>query len=67
LLQKLAAPRFENVALLKRQILKMMSRTMSQSICDDLEKDCLVPNAVLNATHTRTQCKAAPFRYSGAF
>jgi hypothetical protein len=25
-------------------------------------KDCLVTNAAPNATHTQTQCKAAPFR-----
>jgi hypothetical protein len=47
--RKPVAPRFKNGALLKRQILKMISRTMSRSICDNLEKDCLVANAAPNA------------------
>ncbi len=66
-LWKPVAPRFKNSALLKRQILKMISRTMSRSICDNLEKDCLVAYAAANATHTRTHCRAVPFRWSGAF
>ncbi len=40
---------------------------MSRSICDNLEKDCLVANAAPTATHTRTQYKAVPFRWPGAF
>ena len=67
--RKPVAPRLKNGALLKRQILKMISRTMSRSImiCDNLEKDCLVADAAPNATHMRTHCKAVPFRGSGAF
>jgi hypothetical protein len=38
-LRKPVAPRFKNGALLKRQILKRISRAMSRSICDNLEKD----------------------------
>jgi hypothetical protein len=50
-LRKPVAPRFKNGVLLKRQILKMIlvSWTMSLSICDNLEKDCLVANAAPNA------------------
>jgi hypothetical protein len=48
-LRKPVAPRFKNGALLKRQILKMISRTTSRSICDNLEKDFLVVNAAPNA------------------
>jgi hypothetical protein len=39
---------------------KMMSQTMSRSICDNLDKDCAAPNGT--HTDTRTQCKAVPFR-----
>jgi hypothetical protein len=34
---------------------------MSRSICDNIEKDCLVADAAPNTTHTRTHCKAVPF------
>ncbi len=52
-LRKPVAPRLglkNGQLVLKRQILKMMSQTMSLSICDNLEKDCLVADAALNAT-----------------
>ncbi len=48
-LRKPVAQRLKNGALLKWQILKMISLSMSRSICDNLEKDCLVANAAPNA------------------
>jgi hypothetical protein len=46
--------RLKSGTLLNPQFLKTMSRTMSRrrSICDNLEKDCLVANAAPNVTHT---------------
>jgi hypothetical protein len=40
----------------------MMSRTMSWSICDNLEKDCLIANAAANGTHTRSSLSAVVYR-----
>jgi hypothetical protein len=61
-LRKPVAPRFKNGALLKRQNLKMISRTMSRSICDNdrtISKKTVWSQMLLP---TRTQCKAVSFR-----
>ncbi len=42
-------------------MMRLTGWTMSQSICDNLGKRCLIANAAPNATHTRTHCKAVSY------